>query len=250
MAGKFIIIEGTDGSGKTTQLTLLKKWLEESGIKTKTLDFPQYDEFWGKMVGRFLRGEFGELDDVNPYLPSVLFMLDQASQSRRVQKWLKEGYYVLSNRYVQSSMAHQSAKFKSEKDQREYLKWLEDAAFKELGLVKDDLTVVLYANPDILRELSLKSRVRKKSYTITKDIAEDHATHQQDSARMYAKLCQQKETWQLLNCMDEVGRLLPIETIHQKLKELVAGIFGIDGNLGNGKELNNTIDSKNQLKLV
>ncbi len=246
MTGKFIIIEGTDGSGKTTQLTLLKKWLEDQGIKTKTLDFPQYDEFWGKMVGRYLRGEFGELDDVNPYLPSVLFLLDQASQSRKINKWLKEGYFVLSNRYVQSSMAHQTAKFKGEKEQRDYLSWLEEGAFKELGLVPEDLTVVLYANPDILKELSLKSRVRKKSYTITKDIAEDHKTHQQDSSKMYVKLCKDKATWELLNCMDEEGKLLAIDLIHEKVKEVVKARLGIDG----GSEQGNNIDLKNQLKLV
>lgn len=245
MTGKFIIIEGTDGSGKTTQLNLLNKWLEEAGIRTHTIDFPQYDEFWGRMVGRYLRGEFGELEEVNPYLVSVLFMLDQAKLNRKISKWIKEDYYVLSNRYVTSSMAHQTSKFASDRQQRQYLEWINKAAYKELGLIKEDLTIVLYADTEILKDLSVKARMRKSKYTITKDIAEDHGEHQKNSAEIYVKLCTEIETWELVNCMNEENRLKSVEEVHKMVLEKVKECLGLDPSL-NGAN----IDLKHQLKLV
>lgn len=214
--GKFIIIEGTDGSGKTTQLGLLKECLEKNGKKVKTLDFPQYEEFWGKTVGRFLKGDFGELDEVNPYLASLPYMLDQSSQSKQLNEWLDSGYTVLSNRYVTSSMAHQTCKFKEEKEQDEYLSWLTHAAYEELGLVKEDVTIVLYALPEISKTLSQESRARKSNYTSGKDIAEDHENHIKDSAEMYTKLCDVYESWDLINCMNG-NEIDSIGNIHQMI---------------------------------
>lgn len=220
MQGKFIIIEGTDGSGKTTQLKLLKKYLKEQGIKVKTLDFPQYDSYWGKLVGRFLSGEFGELDDVSPYLVSPYYYLDQASRSEDIKKWLEEGVYVLSNRYLGSSMAHQTCKFETEEEQDKYLSWLREGAYEKAGLVKEDLTLVLYADPKINKKLASEARGRKTNYTDGKDIAEDHETHVQDSAEMYKKLCKKYENWELLNCMD--GKNIDsIENVNKKIIELI-----------------------------
>jgi dTMP kinase len=260
--GRFIIIEGTDGAGKTTQLGLLKTWLENKGYKTKTLDFPQYQEFWGSLVGRFLAGEFGTLDEVDPYLASPLYMLDQSTQSKNIRKWLKQGYFVLSNRYVTSSMGHQTAKFldtknfaenyklqpariatqsvaggknKSQKATNEfklnaegekYLAWLNKAAYEELDLVKEDLTIMLFVDPDISHELSKKALERKKNYTQKSDIAEENKVHQILSAYTFRELANRFETWELIDCMKE-NNIETIENIHAKVVKTVEKLLKI-----------------------
>lgn len=245
--GRFIIIEGTDGAGKTTQLGLLKTWLENKGYKTKTLDFPQYEQFWGNLVGRFLAGEFGTLDEVNPYLASLPYMLDQTTQSKNIEKWLKQGYFVLSNRYVTSSMGHQTAKFlhnknlaennksqiinskktfKLNEEAEKYLAWLTKAAYEELGLIKEDLTVMLFVEPAISQELSKKALDRKKSYTQKSDIAEEDNFHQVLSAYTFKNLAGRFKSWKLVDCMNK-DQIDSIENIHAKIIKIVESKFKI-----------------------
>ncbi|MCA9385091.1 hypothetical protein KC717_00420 [Candidatus Dojkabacteria bacterium] len=222
--GKFIIIEGTDGSGKTTQLEELKDYLETQGTTVKVIDFPQYEEFWGSMVGRFLSGEFGKLEDVNPYIIAPAYMLDQATQSKNIIEWINKGYIVLSNRYVTSSMAHQTCKFSNTEEQNKFLSWLTEAAYNHIGLIKEDITIVLSADPKISKELAQQSKHRKTNYTRGIDIAEDHESHISDSAHMYKSLCERFDTWHLIDCMND-SKIDSIENIHKKIVALITDIL-------------------------
>lgn len=243
--GKFIIIEGTDGAGKTTQLELLRKWFEDNGYRTKTLDFPQYGQFWGNLVGRFLKGEFGELSDINPYLASLPYLLDQATQSKNIKNWLKQGYYVLSNRYVTSSMGHQTAKFlnlknfanskfhlsaqagisnfKLNKEALDYLEWLQKAAYEELKLVREDMTILLYAEPRITLELSKKA-MNRKSYAQGRDIAEEDMLHQLLSANTFKLVAEKIDTWKFIDCMKD-EKLDSIENIYNEILKVVKTVI-------------------------
>ena len=122
--GKFIVIEGTDGSGKTTQFNLLKRRLKKEGVKLLVTDFPRYYEsVWGKMVGEFLTGKYGKFDEVHPYLVVLPYMIDQYTWSRDFGKpWLEKGGVILSNRYFTSNV-HQIAKMKT-RAQKKYRNWL------------------------------------------------------------------------------------------------------------------------------
>ena len=126
MRGKLIVIEGGDGSGKATQTKLLVEYLRSKNIPTETLSFPRYsDSFYGKLVGRFLSGEFGPLESVSPYLAAIPYALDRLDARDDINKWLNEGKIVAIDRYVPSSLAHQAAKVPL--DERETLvQWLEE----------------------------------------------------------------------------------------------------------------------------
>lgn len=140
--GKFIVIEGIDGSGKDTQTNLLVKKLKESGYKVRNFDFPQYRKtFFGGAVGRFLKGEFGSLNEVNPYLASIVYAGDRWQAKDEINKYLGMGYVVVSNRYVLSNL-HQASKLKSKK-RKEFWDFIENLEYKTYGVPKEDLDLIL-----------------------------------------------------------------------------------------------------------
>ena len=143
--GKLIVIEGSDGSGKTTQLQLLKKYIDEGRVrKTRTVDFPRYcDSFYGKFIARYLRGEFGDLSTVNPYLISFPYALDRLGAAKKIYSWLKSEKMVLLNRYTPSNLAHQSSRLKG-KEREAYLKWSLEFEYHENKLPVEDLVIFLY----------------------------------------------------------------------------------------------------------
>ncbi len=222
---RFIVIEGTDGSGKTTQLSELLNYAQENGIPTHILDFPQYKEFWGRTVGKFLDGQFGNFEDTSPYLVQPLYMLDQASRGPSIRQALAEGKLVLSNRYLTSSMAHQTARFNSPAEQQEFLEWVQEAGYTHLNMPKPDLVIVLYVPPVISYQLARDAQQRKTNAYSEKDIAEENLEHQEKSAYMYQTLCNTYPEWVLIQCIDEEGNLLDIKSIHQLVKETISRYF-------------------------
>jgi len=109
--GKLIVIDGPDGSGKATQARLLRQSLKKFGKTVQKISFPRYStSFHGDIVGRFLKGEFGEMDKVSPYLISLAYALDRLTARKQINDWLEAGDYIVSDRYTSASMAHQTAK--------------------------------------------------------------------------------------------------------------------------------------------
>ena len=98
--GRLIVIEGTDGSGKATQMKILENKLKKNGHKVKTADFPQYGKPSSYFAEKYLRGEYGTASDVGPYAGSMFYALDRYDKSFEMRKWLEEGYIVICNRYV------------------------------------------------------------------------------------------------------------------------------------------------------
>jgi len=115
---KFLVIEGVDGSGKSTQIRLIMKYFEDQGIPYQYIHFPRTDApFYGELIARFLRGEFGSLNAVDPYLVSFLYAGVRKDAAPIIREWLIKGYLVLLDRYVYSNIAFQCAKLKDKEDQ-------------------------------------------------------------------------------------------------------------------------------------
>src|SRR3972149_8893382 len=110
--GKFIVFEGADGTGKTSQAKLLFDFFKKNKKDVVFTSFPNYKSAWGKMVRRYLDGEFGDVGEVSPYLASMLYAGDRLLESERIRKWLKGGKTIICDRYMASNIAHQSAKIK------------------------------------------------------------------------------------------------------------------------------------------
>src|SRR3974390_3368535 len=140
--GKLIALEGIDGSGKRTQLDLLAGELDARGIATFRISFPRYESFFGKLVGRYLNGEFGVLDAVDPHLSALLYAGDRLEAKPEIEAALSSGRIVLADRYVGSNMAHQSARVVPER-REEFLSWLKRLEYELYALPPENLVIYL-----------------------------------------------------------------------------------------------------------
>ena len=217
MKGKFIVIDGSDGSGKATQTQLLAKKLELKGVGVKICDFPQYEEFFGKMVGRYLDGEFGDPTKLNPYLASLMYAGDRLQAKKDIQKWLEEGNIVITNRYVSSNIVHQGVKFEGE-ERDKFISWVKELEFEVYDVPKPDLTIVLYVPTEFAQKLVDKKE--KRNYTEKKrDGHESNKDYLMKATDFYRELAE-KENWLLIECVRE-GKLLPIDEINEMIMEKV-----------------------------
>ena len=217
--GKFIVLEGTDGSGKTTQLKLLVASLKANGYQVEEADFPQYyTSFFGKLVGRFLKGEFGGNDEVSPYLASLTYAGDRFEAKERIEKWLAQGKLVVANRYTGSNMGHQTAKL-PRKEQVKFLRFLEKLEYEVFGIPKEDLVIFLYM-PVVIGQLLIDNK-GNRSYIggQGRDIHEADLDHLKKSSEVYLRLVRRYPYWVRINCFAD--DLLTPQEIHEKVLEVL-----------------------------
>jgi len=210
--GKLIVFEGSDGTGKTTQAKLLLDYLKNppagGKIPSVYISFPRYqDSLWGQMVRRYLDGEFGKIDEVNPYLASVLYAGDRFSASTQIKNWLKEGKIVVCNRYFGSNLAHQVAKINSQSEKSKFIKWLEKLEYEENKIPKEDLVILLHVPVSISRKLISHRRL---------DIHESDLAYLEKVVNVYESFAKSRKNWVKVDCVKN-GKILKPEEIHQKV---------------------------------
>jgi dTMP kinase len=214
--GLFIVIEGVDGSGKTTQFELLSGRLKRNTKKVVTADFPRYyDSVWGKMVGDFLKGKYGDFDKTNPYLVVLPYMLDQYTWSRDIgKKMIENGKIILSNRYFTSNN-HQIAKLKGV-EREKYRKWIWPTGYKQLGILEPDLVLFLDVDPKIAFKLNKTKKNRKYLNGKSEDEAEKRLYHQKAAYKEYKKTAKQFKYWRVIRCITK-GKIDSPEVIHDRI---------------------------------
>lgn len=214
--GRFIVIDGTDGSGKKTQTNLLIKKLRKAGYKARTIDFPQYENtFFGKTVGKYLRGEFGSASHVSPYLASILYAGDRFEMKKKIENWLKGGFIVIADRYASSNQIHQGGKIKNYHKRKEFLSWLEELEFKVFKIPRPDMIVYLDV-PVQLSSRLLKNKSaqgRKKYLDGKKDIHESDLQHLKAARASAMKIIEKNNSWIKINCVLS-GKILSVEKIN------------------------------------
>lgn len=217
--GNLTVIEGGDGSGKTTQFNLLVKLLRQKGVNYRTFKFPRHNKpFFGKMVDEYLNNSFGAADKVHPKLASLLYALDRWEAKDKITNWLQKGYWVLLDRYVTSNMGHQLGKIKSAKHQREFLSWLVELEYNVLKIPRPDRVLFL----DMPVEFSLKlmqSRVDKK-YIKGKLDGHENRFHLENTRRAYLFVAKQQPEWSVIKCVDK-GKLLSPQAINKNIRSVL-----------------------------
>lgn len=213
MPGKLIVLEGTDGSGKSTQFQLLCGALEGRGREFRRLVFPRYEEESSALIRLYLGGAFGSRPgDVNAYAASAFYAVDRYASYR--QDWgtfYESGGLVLSDRYTTSNAVHQGSKL-PEEERPGFWTWLEEFEYDKLGLPRPD--VVLWMDMPV--ERAVENLRRREADTHTRaDI------HEVD--REYLRACYEAERqaaahygWRRVPCMDG-DRLRGVEEIHEEI---------------------------------
>ena len=211
--GKLIVLEGTDGSGKSTQFRLLTERVGKMDVPFEKLVFPQYQEESSALIRMYLGGEFGQKpSDVNAYAASAFYAVDRYASYKKVWgEWYEQGGLVLSDRYTTSNAVHQTAKEPEEK-QGEFLKWLYEFEYDRLGLPRPDLTIYL----DVPTEYTEKMMRSREAATGT------HADiHEQDleylaTCRRIGRKAAQFYGWTVIDCVRD-GQMRSIEDIHEEI---------------------------------
>lgn len=197
--GKLIVIEGLDGSGKSTQLELLPKNLKEKGIDCKTVSFPDYASDSSALVKMYLSGKFGtEPESVNAYAASLFYTVDRyASYKTSWGGFYEKGGTVVSGRYTTSNAVHQTAKL--DKSQwADYLNWLYDLEYNKIGIPKPDIVIFL----DMPIEVSQKLMTgRYKGDETKKDIHESDIKYL-ENCRKAAGFVARHSGWEIINCAE------------------------------------------------
>ena len=215
--GKIIVIEGTDGSGKSTQFRLLTQRLQQEGTEFKTLVFPQYSEPSSALIRMYLGGEFGtDPSDVNAYAASAFYAVDRyASYKKDWGQWYQQGGLIVSDRYTTSNAVHQTSKEPAGK-QGEVLKWLYEFEYDRLGLPKPDLTIYLDV-PTAFTEQLMRHREQE---TNTKADIHEQNTEYLATCRETGRAAAKFYGWNVIQCVKD-GCMRSIEDIHQEIYRLV-----------------------------
>jgi dTMP kinase len=203
IGGKLIAVEGIDGSGKQTQVRLLAEALAARGQCVFTSGFPQYDSWFGKMVGQFLNGDFGPLESVDPHFTALLYAGDRFERKQPILSALKRGEVVITDRYVASNLSHQTARAAPE-ERAAFRAWIEHLEYGIYGLPKEDLVLYLRVPPRASQSLVAKKAAR--SYTDSEyDLQESDLRHLLDAANMYDQLSGGLN-WRTVECFDDAQR--------------------------------------------
>ena len=218
--GTFIVIEGTDGSGKGTQFDLLSRRLAEAGHDVVVFDFPQYGQPSAYFVQEYLNGKYGTADEVGPYTGSLFYALDRYQAAPAIRAALDAGKIVLCNRFTGSNMAHQGTKFNHAEERRGYFIWLDNLEFQMLGILRPDRSFVLRVPAELAQELVDKKGER--SYTDKKrDIHEADLEHLQKAVQVYDDMCSLfPKDFTRIDCVRS-GKLLSIPQVHDLIWETV-----------------------------
>jgi dTMP kinase len=217
--GKFLVIEGIDGSGKRTQLDLLARALAARGHDLSQVSFPNYDGFFGKLVARFLNGEFGSLDSVDPHFAALLYAGDRLESKPVLESALAPGKILLSDRYIASNLAHQGSRVPAAR-RDEFLAWLRRLEYEIYGLPHEDL--VIYLRVPVAYAHQLVASKNARDYTDKKhDIQEADLAHLEAASRVYDELSRQPH-WLRIECFDAAKNTLRSpESIHTEILSAV-----------------------------
>jgi dTMP kinase len=226
--GKLIVIDGADGSGKTEQTKRLVARLEEEGYNVKTVSFPRYGEPAAEDVARYLRGDFGPMDQLDPKVVSDYFAFDRADFAPTLRRWLAEGYIVVSNRYTTSNVGHQSIKYPTTEEQDGYINWLFDREYEELGIPRPDATIVCHVPYDVavenIRKKDASRQDRNYLHGAKADIHEKDSSHLHKAIEAYRRSAERLPGWYLVECCIE-GDNKPYEEIHEQIWDIVNKII-------------------------
>lgn len=219
--GKLIVIEGLDGSGKSTQLELLPKNLLKSEIESQTVSFPDYDSDSSALVKMYLAGKFGtHPDDVNAYAASLFYAVDRfASFKANWGEYYKNGGVVVAGRYTTSNAVHQTSKLPPE-NWADFLDWLYDLEYNKVGIPKPDKVIFLDMPVEVSQKLLFDRYCGDEG---KKDIHESDVNYL-NKCRDAARFTAQHSGWTIISCAEN-GEARAIDDIAKDVLKETLDLF-------------------------
>lgn len=214
--GKLFVIDGTDGSGKQTQLTKLKERFDEENIEYRVVSFPNYDSPSSSLVKMYLGGEFGtDPKKISPYIASTFYAADRyATFKKGYEEYYNNGGIILADRYTTANMVHQAGKIEDDEERKKFLNWLWDFEFNLYGLPIPTEVFFLNMPTDYAVKL-MENRENKITHGSKKDIHERDKNHLQDAYNEACKLVK-KYNWYEVKCVKD-KKIRSIEEIHEEI---------------------------------
>lgn len=218
-----VVIEGLDGAGKSTQVQMMKEYLAGVCPRLEYIHFPRYDApVYGGLIGKFLRGGFGDIDKVHPQLVALLFAEDRHGAAPGMKQVLAQGGTVLLDRYVYSNIAYQCAKMPDEEGAEELREWILNTEYGEFDLPLPDLNIFLNVPIGFVEESLARQRDGDDRGYLHggRDIHEADIEFQKRVRAMYLRQASLDPSFVVVDCSDKDGRMLPPDEIFAKLRSV------------------------------
>lgn len=216
----FIVLEGLDGAGKSTQIAMLRDMFLARGIKSEYVHFPRFDApVYGDLIARFLRGDLGSLEQVNPYLVALLYAGDRANFAATIRGWLDEGRVVIADRYVYSNIGYQCAKIENAERRGELRDWILATEYEQFGIPRPDVSLFLdvpFAFTE--RKLTAARSGDDRSYLQGgRDIHEASLDLQRRVREVYLEAAAANGDLMVVDCSDANGAMATPEAIFERI---------------------------------
>ncbi len=225
----FIVLEGVDGSGKSTQIAKLRQMLDKAGVANEYIHFPRFDApFFGELIARFLRGELGSVEQVDPYIVAMLYAGDRHDAKRLIDGWLAEGKVVICDRYVYSNIGYQCAKIADPEGRDRLAEWIFDLEYNHFAIPRPDVSLFLDV-PFAFTERKLQE-VRtgddRDYLNGGKDIHEQSLELQQMVRQVYLDAATKDENMHIIDCSEAEAMAAP-DVIFERVAAALASYLSI-----------------------
>lgn len=224
----FIVLEGLDGAGKSTQIKQLRELLTSRGIESEYVHFPRFDSpVFGELIARFLRGELGSVESVDPYIVALLFAGDRADMAPQIRAWQAEGKVVIVDRYVYSNIGYQCAKLATEEQRAKLKQWILDTEYGYYNIPRPDLSLFL----DVPFAFTAKSLTEQREgddrayLNGSKDIHESSLDLQQMVRNVYLEAAKSDEALQVIDCSNAEGGMDTPQGIFSRIEKVVTPLL-------------------------
>jgi dTMP kinase len=219
----FIVIEGLDGAGKSTQIRMVEEYLLERKIKSKFIHFPRTDSpVYGDLISRFLRGELGDIDSVNPYLIALIYAGDRHDAAEMLCKWINEGFVIIADRYLYSNIAFQCAKLRNADEQKELAVWIKELEYNYNKIPVPDLNLFLNVPFEFTRKSLNGRQGNDRDYLKgAEDIHEADLGFQEKVRDIYLWQVKENDDFIAIDCFDENGGMQAPQVISEKILKLI-----------------------------
>lgn len=212
--GKLIVIDGTDGSGKATQVKLLVERLRSQKFSIETIDFPRYkDNLFGALIRECLDGKHGDFVTMSPRIASALYAADRFESSQQIEEWLAAGKHVIADRYASANQMHQGGKIADEKERRDFLLWLDRLEHETFGIPRPDIILYLHLPLEVSLAMIMKRAEEEGKFP---DEAERNTRYLFQSQQGALTIVKDRNNWVKIDCSHQ-NVVLPREQIAEMI---------------------------------